>query len=439
MILKIINLGSILLIYSQIKNTIQMYFFTLVLLILFGKYLKYVEFSGLGLGFYHLVILASFFLKIFNNQSLRINFSNKFFLKSPVNLLFLFLLLLFGQFIFNDNFNIKYLFIYLSGCLLMYAVYYLLQLDNTNIYKLYNIFFIFSVFSSFLLILQTKFNLGIFFHQLFSSIGLAEGGLKHSNDLLFSRGIGMSITVTDFASHNFLAFFFGILNLKKVNGLTKVIWFFGILFLSYAIYINNSSAAHLAILLSLLYYYSKKFNMVITLIILFFILSFIPNLINYINQVSLGGKEFYSESIISRIYMWAKSLQLFSQYPIFGAGFGGHLDKISAVDPFFFVNYEYGSLTIHSWFFDILSASGIIGILIFSSFLFQVFKLSRILVLYDNQLFKVLELTFISYIIFGLFSNLHYMTYNIFFITGVIIFYSKQVVSIEKNKNPILY
>ncbi len=127
------------------------------------------------------------------------------------------------------------------------------------------------------------------------------------------------------------------------------------------------------ILISIVYsaiYLQRKGNLkkaAIVILLLLLIPAAIPNKKKILWRFQ---KEKIKFSIETRAKIWGKSIKEFTSHPIAGIGFGNYLIKVEKWNKKGFVTLFHA----HNNFFEILSTTGLIGIIIFSLFHLAIFK-----------------------------------------------------------------
>lgn len=279
--------------------------------------------------------------------------------------------------------------IYLSQCILAIYIfsYYSIKKDFKLLFS--NLILV-AVLSSFILIGQTKLSINIWPIKLFQSIGLVSAGDRDYQNgfdaVFYSKGIGLSATVTDFASHLWILVFLA---------RTKVVRLFSVIVFS----INQSLSGVLGFIISII---SKRTIFVIVCLI------FLPFIFFRLNFIGLIQGD---NSLLSRFIVWDKSVNLWIQNPILGVGLGSNIDLLRTVNGYF-LDFPFADIriAIHSVFFDLLSGTGFIGISLYFLFLFKTFRKAE----------GVLKLAFLYSIVFALLNNSHYMNYDLVTIGALI-------------------
>jgi hypothetical protein len=395
----------------------------LILLIIFSSHLKYVELGASNLSLYH-IILVGILIVYGIRRSIGEKYPRYVYIDKMQNRT---IIALIAYLIINGSINgslfSAYTYIYLSGFALLLTVTYVLTISEIDIKAVYNTYLTVSVISSVFLLLQTLGGVDIFLFDIIAKLGLADPNesIVHGRELLQRRGNGISLTITDFASHNFLAIFYAYSRIQRVKKVQRIIYSAALFILLWAVWVNSTSAAFLAIGLALVVLYSInnaiKTRMIIVLVTFILIL---PQLYTFLITASTWGQEYYGSPVVSRLYVWSKALKIFSYSPVIGVGLGKNIQMMPQFDPLFYVNFGSVNISVHSWFFDILSALGIVGIALYLRFLTNIFKQILLINSWDPKDGQILLLSFISYLVLGLFSNVHYMTYEYFLMAGFV-------------------
>jgi hypothetical protein len=335
------------------------------------------------------------------------------------------IIILFGYLVVNGILNGTLIssttYIYLTGLMLLITIIYIMIEYRINVEIVFKTYLFLSLLSSFVLLAQTIGGANAYLFDLAAKTGLADPNesIVHGRDLLQKRGSGLSLTITDFASHNFIALYYAFYQFRENDGLNKIYYLISLVVISIAVWVNDSSAAILGVGIAILSIVAIKKHVKLRFILATFILGLIlPHAIKFILDATIWGQEYYGSPIVSRFYIWSKALSVFMQSPVIGAGLGNNLQSMHELGPLFFVNFYSADIAIHSWIFDILSALGLIGLLIYIIFITNIMKQIIEIKKSNTKHGSILFLVLISNLVFGLFSNIHYMTYEYYLLAA---------------------
>jgi hypothetical protein len=404
----------------------------LIFLIIFYIFLKYVELNGVGLGAVHVIAAIILLITLWKSKNKSRFLHLQFGRQSAGLYLLLFLLFICSQYFLyqgglsNPQMSKNLVLIYITAMLVFVSTYYALQLKPIEYQKIYDYFIVMSVVSSAFLLIQTYLSIGVYPQDWFISLGLADSGDKLDQGFYLTqiRGVGIGRSITDFASHNFLAVFAALAGFFKYEGKKKALYAFAASLIIIAVMRNNSQGAILGFASAFFIFGLRKLKLPLQVggiaLALWLLL---PRIYVFLIDASSFGQNYYGSSAVARLYIWSKAVSMFVSSPIYGVGIGNQVSTMVNIDPYYYVNYSYGAITLHSWAFDILAFGGIIGSVLFCMFLIKTYQAS-IADIKDRTLFSqdmVLPYTLVSYIVFGLFTNVHYMAYDFYVISAMIV------------------
>ncbi|MFC1738358.1 O-antigen ligase family protein [Planctomycetota bacterium] len=414
----------------------------LYLLFIFGLYFKYIEFARIRLNIYIIILFLALMVLPLRALIKTYTSPEKLKLRLPhIFLLLISVLALFQCFFLQRTPNFSVTLIFLSASVIFLVTVESLHAGRIDVNSIFKLLLTMSLCSTVFVILQTQISPVFDVAPHLNRLGLATiYRAERVQALVGVRGRGLGITITDYAMHNFIAFFFALFMLLKCQSYRKMKYFVVFAVLCAGIIISNTASVFCAIAAAFVVWFLEKVSrwklvsfsnlLFIFMVACIVICIFFP----FFSQATRYGEDITSSSVASRLYMWSVAVSMFLENPLAGIGLGAFPQNAHIYLPHFFVKGNYSGISAHSMYFDMLAGGGIVGLTLFLGFLITVGIRARNNAKYTDSLEdKILYLAFIAHIVMGLFVDIHIFAFDLYFI-GALIQYRYELL---KNEIPV--
>lgn len=284
-------------------------------------------------------------------------------------------------------------------------------------------FLVFLIFYN--LQIDKKFLITFFNILFFSGIVLSIGSIYY----FYNNDFSLTLRISSFwRSQNLLSAFLMVLFffcfsflVNKENKKFFLYYVVAIGFISFGIFLTQTRAVWMAILISILFFIVKRPKVFIpaTIILGAFVFLFFP----VIQDRFLSIQNFTSDtSSIGRLQAWLTSALLIKSNPLFGYGYDSFIELRDSVLPFYLVPVEHS----HSTYLNMILEAGLIGFFAYFFFFFKAIYFSFTKKNKNNTIeFKTywdgLQLTFIGLLIIFFFEPLFTPFDNVCIIVWLVI------------------